>query len=40
MEEQRTTYKQLRPEERMVIASMKLQGAIDCEPRTRPEHVR
>ncbi len=27
MEEQRKTYKQLRPEERMVIASMKLQGA-------------
>jgi IS30 family transposase len=27
MEEQRITYKQLRPEERMVIASMKLQGA-------------
>ena len=27
MEEQRTAYKQLRPEERMVIASMKLQGA-------------
>jgi IS30 family transposase len=27
MEEERTTYKQLRPEERMLIASMKLQGA-------------
>jgi hypothetical protein len=28
MEEQRTTYKQLRPEERMVIASMRLQGEM------------
>jgi IS30 family transposase len=27
MQEQRTTYKQLMPEERMTIASMKLQGA-------------